>query len=169
MNLNLALFQEHSKEQTEKIVRYIGRNPKRFAELMKLFFNGDYRITQRASWPLSYCVITNPELIKPYLKPLIKNLEKKQIHDAVIRNSLRLLQEIEIPKIYHGRLMSICFENLHSSNCPAAIKAFSLSILHNFTKLYPEILPELKLIIQQRWAIEKPAFRSRAKRILNDW
>ncbi|HMH34312.1 MAG TPA: hypothetical protein VK543_14840 [Puia sp.] len=167
MDLKKTILAEHSKAQTEKIVRYVGNDPKRFAELIKLFFEGEYRITQRAAWPMSYCVRAHPALIKPYFKPLVKNLEKKNLHDAVIRNSLRLLQDIAIPKVYHGRLMTICFDYIQSNEMPQAIKAFSLSILHNFSKQYPEILPELKLIVQERWPHEKAAFRSRGKRILD--
>jgi hypothetical protein len=167
MDLKKTILAEHSKIQTEKIVRYVGDDPKRFAELITLFFEGEYRITQRAAWPMSYCVIANPELIRPYFKTLILNLEKKGLHDAVIRNTLRLLQDIDIPKAYHGRLMSICFDYIQSNDMPSAIKAFSLTILHNLSKQYQEILPELKIIVQERWPHEKAAFRSRGKKILS--
>jgi hypothetical protein len=47
-----------------------------------------------------------------------------------------------------------------------AVKAFSLTILENLCKTYPEILPEIKTIIEARWEEETPAFRSRAGKIL---
>jgi hypothetical protein len=53
MDLLAALTEEHSKAQCNKIVAYIGNDKKKFAELMKLFFEGEYRITQRAAWPMS--------------------------------------------------------------------------------------------------------------------
>src|SRR5687767_12377263 len=109
MDLKATLLEEHSKAQCEKIVRYIGNNKRRFDELMKLFFAGEYRVTQRAAWPMSYCVEDHPELIVPYLKKLIELLEKPVIHDAVQRNIVRLLQNISIPKRYHGRVMNACF------------------------------------------------------------
>ena len=62
--------------------------------------------------------------------------------------------------------MSTCFEFIQSPETPIAIKAFSLSILANLSSLYPDILGELKLIIEEQWEQATPAFRSRAKRIL---
>jgi hypothetical protein len=161
------LLVEHSRKQCDRITAFIGDDKRRFAELMELFFSGEYRVTQRAAWPLSYCVRKYPELIRPYFKPLLDNLAKKNLHNAVIRNSVRLLQEVTIPKKFQGQLMSICFEFIQSNETAIAIKAFSLTILQNMTKQYPEIIPELKLIIDERWEIESAAFRSRAKKILS--
>ena len=88
------------------------------------------------------------------------------MHNAVTRNITRLLQGVKIPKKYHGRIMTICFNFISDINTPVAVKAFSLTILDNFLKGYPEIASELKLIIEERWENETPAFRSRARKIL---
>jgi hypothetical protein len=166
MDILQILRSGHSKKQTDRIVRYIGDDATRFAVLMELFFKGEYRITQRTAWPLSYCVRGYPALIGPYFKPLLDNLSRKDIHVAVIRNTVRLLQDVDIPKKYHGRVMSTCFEFIQLPETPIAVKAFSLTILANLSALYPEILGELRLIIEEQWEHATPAFRSRAKKIL---
>jgi hypothetical protein len=166
MNIKELLIAEHSKKQTDGIVKYIGADAQRFAVLMKLFFAGEYRITQRAAWSISYCVKNHPELIKPYFKKLLDFLQKPGVHNAVARNTVRLLQDIDIPEKYQGQLMSICFDYIQDIKIPAAVKAFSLTILQNLSKKYPEILPELKTIIEEQWPHETPAFKSRAKKIL---
>ncbi|HKH61767.1 MAG TPA: hypothetical protein VKA49_13090, partial [Flavitalea sp.] len=79
---------------------------------------------------------------------------------------IRLLQDITVPKKYHGRIMTICFEFVSDINTPIAVKAFSLTVLDNLSKDYPEIAAELKLIIEERWEHETAAFQSRAKKIL---
>ncbi|HEX9509155.1 MAG TPA: hypothetical protein VF939_01640 [Puia sp.] len=162
------LGEEHSKQQCDRIVKYVGNDKERFAGLMQLFFKGEYRITQRAAWPLSYCVRRHPELIGPYLRPLLDNLSKEKIHVAVIRNTMRLLQDITIPEKYQGRVMSICFDFIQSPETPIAVKAFSLTVLQQLSLQYPDILAELKLIIEEQWDQATPAFRSRAKRILKN-
>src|SRR5580704_589148 len=139
MDLHQLLRSEHSKKQTDRIVRFIGDDKARFAVLIELFFGDEYRITQRAAWPLSYCVRAHPELIGPYFKPLLDNLKRKDIHVAVIRNTVRLLQDVDIPKKYHGRVMSTCFDFIQSVETPIAVKAFSLSILSGLADQYPEI------------------------------
>ena len=166
IDLEQLLRDEHSKKQTDRIVRYIGKDKRRFAVLIRLFFKGEYRITQRAAWPLSYCVRAHPDLISPYFKPLLENLSRKDIHPAVIRNTVRLLQEVSIPKKYHGLVMNSCFGFIRSADTPIAIKAFSLSILGRLAADYPDICGELKLLIQDLWEHATPAIRSRAKKIL---
>jgi hypothetical protein len=126
MDLLKLLQEEHSKKQTDRIVNYIGADKDRFAVLIKLFFKGEYRITQRAAWPFSYCVRHHPELIGPYYTRLLDNLARQDIHIAVIRNTVRLLQDVTIPKRYHGRVMTICFDFTQSPETPIAVKAFSL-------------------------------------------
>ncbi len=160
------LLEEHSKKQCEKIVAYIGNDRDRFAELMKCFFCDEYRLSQRASWPLSFCVSSYPHLIKPYLKKLIDNLSRKGQHDAIMRNTLKLLQNIPIPTKYHGLLMDSCFNFITSPQTAVAIKAFSLTVLGNLSVCYPEITSEIKLVIEEQWEHESSAFRSRARQLL---
>ncbi|HET6256241.1 MAG TPA: hypothetical protein VFE32_19345 [Puia sp.] len=166
MDLLKLLRAEHSRRQTDRIVGYIGDDKERFGQLIRLFFNGEYRITQRAAWPLSYCVRRHPQLIAPYYRQLLDNLGRKDLHVAVIRNTVRLLQDVNIPKRWHGRVMSICFDFVQDPETPIAVKAFSLTILSNLSHDYPEIRGELKLMIEEQWERATPAFRSRARKIL---
>jgi hypothetical protein len=166
MDLTKLLRAEHSKRQCDRIVAYIGSDKERFAQLIELFFRGEYRITQRAAWPLSYCVRRHPQLIAPYYRQLLDNLGRKDIHVAVVRNTVRLLQDVSIPKRWHGRVMSVCFEFVEDPATPIAVKAFALSILSNLSAEYPEIKGELKTLIESQWEQATPAFRSRARKIL---
>ena len=168
MDLRATILAEHSKAQTNKIIKWIGSDQKRFDELFKLFLNDEYRVVQRAAWPLSYCVINHPELIRKHFSKLVKNLGKPNIGDSVKRNTVRLLQHIAIPEEFHGEIMSICFNYISDPQEKVAIKAFSLSILQNLCRQYPEIRQELKTIIEDRWDYETVAFRSRAKKILKE-
>jgi hypothetical protein len=166
MKLRETILKEHSKANCTKIVHWIGADQKRFDELFDLFLQDEYRVVQRAAWPLSYAVIAHPQLIKKHFGKLIRNLNKKDLHDAVKRNTVRLLQDITIPEKFHGEIMNLCFDYIQSPDETAAVKAFSLTILEKFSVQYPGIKNELKTIIEDRWNYEKAAFRSRAKKIL---
>ena len=168
VDLREAILEEHSKAQTNKIIKWIGSDQKRFDELFKLFLNDEYRVVQRAAWPLSYCVINHPELIQKHFTKLVKNLQKPGIGDSVKRNSVRLLQHLSIPAKLHGEIMNICFNYISDPQEKVAIKAFSLTVLQNLSRQYPEIKQELKTIIEDRWDYETIAFRSRAKKILKE-
>jgi hypothetical protein len=168
MNLRETILQEHSKSQTNKIVTWIGNNPVRFDELFHLFLTDEYRVVQRAAWPLSYAALHHPFFIEKQLGKLLKYLKQPNLHDAVKRNTMKILQAIHIPKKYHGLVMDTCFTYISSPNEKAAVKAFSLTILHQLSALYPEIRQELKTIIEDRWNFETPAFKARAKKIINE-
>jgi hypothetical protein len=163
-----ALLAEHSKAQCTKIVAYIGNNQIRFDELFKLFTSTEYRLVQRASWPVSYCVIAHPILIKKHWATLINNLSKPNTHEAVKRNTLRFLEDIEIPKKYHGQLMDYCFTFLNTPTEPIAVKCFAMTVLHNLAKIYPEICTELKVSIEELLPYASAGIKSRATKILKN-
>lgn len=160
-------MKEHSKSQCDKIVQWVGTSQKNFNHLFNLFLNDEYRVTQRAAWPLSYCVIAHPEFINKNFLKLIDNLKKTGLHNSIKRNTVRLLQHVEIPEKFQGDVMDICFNYIQSPSEPVAVKAFSLTVLSNLAKKYPEILPEIKIIIEEQIPHQTAAFRSRAKKVLS--
>lgn len=166
MNLKTEILKEHSKAQCSKIVKWIGSSQQRFDELFGLFLSDEYRIVQRAAWPVSYCVDAHPKLISKHWKELIAYLKKPGLQDAVKRNSMRLMQDIELPEKYHGEIMDICFRYLESPAEAIAVRVFSLSVLANLAKHYPEIKAELKLIIEDQLPHQSSGFKSRAKKVL---
>ena len=166
MNLREQILKEHSKSNCDKIVRWVGKNQQRFDELFYLFLNDEYRVVQRAAWPLSYAVIAHPQLIQKHFDKLLKNLEKPGVHAAVKRNTIRLLQDIEIPRRFQGQVMDLCFKYISEPKEAVATKAFSITVLDNLSASYPEIIPEIKLLVEQRYPHETAAFKSRARKFL---
>ncbi|MEO5681424.1 MAG: hypothetical protein ABIQ88_02220 [Chitinophagaceae bacterium] len=169
MNLREQLLKEHSRTNCDKIVKWIGTNQQRFDALFSLFLSNEYRLVQHAAWPLSYVVIAHPPLIKKNFSRLIANLDKPDIHDAVKRNTMRLLEDIDIPEKQHGRVMDTCFKYISVPGEKPAVKAFSLSVLQKLCVTYPEIIPEIKLLIEENYDRETPAFKSRAKKFLKKY
>ena len=169
MILKAQIFKEHTKQNCWEIVNWVADDPDRFNQLFNLFLNDEYRVSQRAAWPMSLCVIAHPDFIKPYFSALINNLKKPGIHNSIKRNTLRLLQDIEIPAKQEAALMNICFDYILSHKEPVAIKAFSLTVLDNLTKKYPEIIPEIILVIDERMPHETAAFTGRARKLLKKY
>lgn len=167
MNLQKALLSEHSKTHTTKIVNFIGDDPVRFKELMQLFFAPDYRTTQRAAWVMSGCVQNHPSLVMPYLNKMIDNL-KKPVHNAVKRNTVRVLQHIEVPAKLMGKTADTCFELLSTPSEAIAIKAFSMTVLLNITKKQPDLKNELRILIEDQLPYASAGFLSRAKKTLKE-
>lgn len=167
MNIKQALISEHSKKQTTAIVNYIGNDKTRFKELLDIFLTEEYRLNQRAAWPLSNVCIEHPGLAKPYIGKLIKNLSRPGNHDAVIRNTLRIFQDIDIPEKYCGPLLDLCFDYIKNGTLPHAIRTFAITVASNICEKFPELKPELKLLLSELDSFPQPAsITSRMKRAL---
>jgi hypothetical protein len=162
----LLLEKSYSKEMALLVSEYACASKNNFEELVKCFLNNDYRIAQRAAWSLAWAARKKPEMITPYLETLVNQLGRKDVHSAVIRNSVRILEAVEIPEHLHGAVMKNCFEYIENHETPIAIKAFSLTTLFNLSKIYKDIQPELKMIIETLYPNESAAFKGRAKLIL---
>ena len=169
MNLREEILKEHSKKQTLKVANYIGNDKKRFAELMHLFFANQYRVTQRAAWIVSNCFQKYPELLNTYLKPMIKNLEKENLHDAVKRNTLRILQFVSISKDLQGIAFENCMNLFVNTEEPIAVKVFAMTVLANICKHEPDLKNELKIAIEEQLPYGSPGFKSRANKVLKEW
>lgn len=166
MDLASALLKEHSRKQTEKIVKYVGNSPERFADLITVFANGPYRITQRAAWPVSICAENHPDLIGKHLKTLLKLAEDASQHDSVKRNVLRLLQFIPIPSGLQGRIAALAFRSLTDRSEAVAIRVFSMTVLANLCEKFPDMRSELILAIEDDLPYTTAAFHSRARHVL---
>jgi hypothetical protein len=166
MDIRQALMAEHSKRQTMAIVEFIGDDARRFAELMKLIFAGEYRLTQRAAWSMNYCAERRPDLIRPYLPKLLDCLKRDDLHDAVKRNVLRLLQHVEIPQRLTGKAYSHCVDLIDNPYEPVAVRAFALTVAARIAKSEPDLMNELRLIVRKHLPHTSVAFHKRAREVL---
>jgi len=167
MDFKAELQTANSKTTAKKIAAYIGNDPKRFKILMDLFFDKDMRISQRASWPVGFCGEAYPILIYPYLKQMINNLDNP-VHNAVKRNTIRIMGDIELPEDLLGEAADICFRFLDDPKEAIATRVFSMTVCFNITKREPELANELKIIIEDHYPHGSAGFKSRANRILKE-
>lgn len=165
MNLREALLREHSKANTVSLTNEIGTDQQAFDELIALFLGNEYRVTQRAAWVVAHCIEAHPWLVKKHLKSMIENLQNT-VHDAVKRNTIRILQFVEIPEDLLGITAEICFSFLNSAKSPIAIKAHAMSVLFEIVKKYPDLKEELKVSIEEQMPFGSAGIVSRGKRIL---
>lgn len=168
MNLVDLLLSENSRPVYLRIVRYVGNSPARFAELVSVFLKGPYRVTQRASRPLSYCAELHPELVKPHLARIVRSLHAPVQHDSIKRNVLRLLQYVDIPKRLQGEVAGLCFRFLADRKEAIAIRAFAMTVLGRIALKEPGLRNELETIIRDEMPYESSGFNARARRVLKE-
>ena len=167
MDLESEILKEHSKQHSVKIANWIGADAKRFAQLMQLFLSAEYRVVQRSAWIVSLCAEKHPSLIQPWLSKMVRRAGEKDVHDAVRRNVVRVLQFVEIPRKLQGPVVNLCFNFLQSIAAPVAVKVFSMTVLANIARFEPDLKHEVKLAVEQMLPYGSAGFRSRGTKILN--
>jgi hypothetical protein len=165
MDIRASLDEGHSKSITLEIMDYIGTDKKRFSELMTCFFSDENRISQRASWVVGHCGEKHPELIYPYLEEMLDLLEQP-VHNAIKRNTVRIMAEMDVPEELLGRAADICFKLLDDPKEAIAVRVFSMSVLYNIVKKEPELASELRLILEDHYPHGSAGFKSRGRKIL---
>jgi hypothetical protein len=167
MDLRSEILKEHSKAQSLKIAKWIGGDAKRFKQLMDLFLHDEYRVVQRSAWIVSAVGEKHPELLRPHLAAMVKRMTDPEVHVAVKRNVVRVLQFIPIPVKLHGSVMNTCFALLADPKETVAVHCFSMTVLANLAEKYPGIKQELSSIIEEQLQHQPtPGFRARARKLL---
>jgi len=166
MNLREALIVDNSKRMALNIADWIGDDPVRLGALMDLFLHGDYRLTQRAAYPLIFLADRNPKGFKAYLPDMFERV-KDPVHDAVIRNTLRLFQLVDLPEEIEGPVFDSCLHYLQTPRYPVAIRVFAMTILTNLSLKYPELSHEVVPLIRDILEVsDSPGLVSRGKKEL---
>ena len=168
MDLRIALLEAHSRSHTEMLRAWIGRDEGRINELIDLFLNDTYQVVQAAARVLSELALQAPDLVTPFIGPMLQRCNDQGIPVAVKRNVTRILQRIAIPEAHHAAAINLCFGLLADPGETVAVRCFSMGILAQLCGPYPDLKQELKSIISQALEQENPTagFRSKARRVL---
>lgn len=166
MDIRAALLREHSRANAERIAHHIGEDPDRFAELMRCMLKDTVLVGQRASYSMGLVAQATPDLVASYLKDMIATLDLP-VHEAVQRNTVRMLQSCELPTKLHGAIAQKMFGILADPTRSIAQRAFAITVVLRLVKLYPELGEELRLWLEDALIHEPgPAIRSRATKAL---
>lgn len=165
MHLESAILKEHSRKQTDKIAVWVCKDRNRFKALMALLLQGDDKVMQRSAWIARQVAVQRPDWIEPYLRELLFCC-KKQVHPAVKRNVMGILQHLTLPEELQGMAATLCFDFIITPGLPVAIKVFAMTVLYNIAMEQPDMRHELKVVIEEQMEYEKPAFKSRGVKIL---
>ncbi len=165
MDFRKVLFENHSKNQVNRICRYIGNDSVKFNHLMKLVLKDD-EISARASWAAIHAGDGNQQFLNPWLGKMIVLLKKTK-NSSVKRNILRLLENINVPDKHQGELFETGMKLLLSIDEPIAVRTFSITVLYNIAFIHTDLIAELKMVITEVISYnDSAAIQSRGKKTL---
>ncbi len=154
-----------TKSDAKAIARDVIQGKVDIDELMGHFFSDDWVICQKVAWPVGMIADFNPQLLVPYIGQMLENLERP-VHDAVIRNTIRTWQFMDIPEDWEGPIYDKCFDYFSNPKYPVAFRVFAMTVCTDIAMKHPSLAQEIIPIIEDNWDNVSAAWRARGKKEL---
>lgn len=128
-------------------IREIVNHPELFSALMDIALNHPEQKSWRAAYLSDKIHDDYPELILPFIEPIIMQL-KRENNASKKRHFLKLLSMNEIPQEHFGFLVDYCINAFTSAKEPTAIRVHAMQILYNISEMEKELKPEILAIVE---------------------
>lgn len=149
-----------SRKMANTVVDIILQDEQKIEELMTCFFSEHMRTCQYAAWPVGILAEKHPTILLPYISRMVYNMDDAK-HDAVIRNTLRTFQFMQIPEELQSEVYDRCLEYLSNPKYPIAFTAFAMTVCTNIAMQYPELKEEVIAAIDYRMPNGSSGIRAR--------
>lgn len=133
--------------------------------LFELNSDSNPKIAWRSAYIIDMIHDYNRDSIRPYIKWIADAVPDVKNH-SIKRHYCRILTQYDLSEIADGRLVDACFEWLQKQDIPIAVKAHCMMILYNLCESYPELIPELKVVLENLLPYGSKGEVNRAKSIL---
>lgn len=164
MDIRKLLHQEHSLAATLNIASWIEAHPEQIGELMRLYFDDDPELARRAAWAAGTLAKRVPGLFTGFLPDILAHLERPGLHDAIVRNGMKIFEMCGIPETLRGRAASSFFRIVSDPGKAVAIRCYALTALAGICMHEPELIRELELILDKCSPDASAGLRSRIRK-----
>ncbi|MEN8928650.1 MAG: hypothetical protein ABF242_06805 [Flavobacteriales bacterium] len=160
------LSNKASRANSYQVVAMVGTDYDLYKELIGFVVNYESPISEKAAWAMNHCFEEKAGFFEDYLSELVPIIGSEIHTDSVKRNIVKILQFIEIPEKYRAEVIDSCFDLVTNKKTAIAVKAFSLGVLENMVKLYPELKSELVAAIEELLPKASSGLKNRGQHIL---
>lgn len=167
----MDLVQELSSRPTmgrvEAMRAYIGNDTQRFALLIDCLINGDKNVSKYASWLVGPVVELRPHLLDPHYGLILDNLKRPNLPDTIKRCTMKaLFLGGAVPEELQGTALQYAFDFLAKPKTAVSIQVFAMELIFDISKNEPDLLRELKEVIEDGTDTGSAAYKARGRRIL---
>ncbi|MBK3518090.1 hypothetical protein [Carboxylicivirga marina] len=151
-----------------------------FKELAKEFYQSSEKIKlllelnehpkNKIAWRTAYLLDLSHDLNQNVLDEhleLIMQRTPKLTNQSIKRHYMRILSQHDLSEMADGNFLDCCFESLQTEETPIAVKAHCMQIIYDLTKPYPELIPELKAVLENLLPYGSKGEINRARKILS--
>jgi hypothetical protein len=156
MDFKREITKDQSVINAKRLANYIIANKYELKNVTKTIFDDDTNISMRSAWILSHVSMKSPEIIVPLIPQFLNYIRKKDAHPGTVRCILSCIQRINIPGKYCSEIFDYCMDATKNAGMPNAVRAFSITILGNICKNYPELKPEVEMVLNELKTFPQP-------------
>lgn len=166
MDLRSEISQRFGHEKSQFLAHYIVTDEAHFAELIGYVLSDDEEVSKYSCWLISPCMDLAPAIIQPHLGPLIQHLAKPNLVDGTVRSIVKALSKTDIPEDLQGHALQHCFELLLDPQQPVSIQVHAMQTVFNISKNEPDLLRELREVIEAGMPHGTAGYKARGRHIL---
>ena len=160
------LAKKASRVNSFQVVSLVANNAEKYRELIEIIKENNCPYSEKAAWAMNHCHDDGTGFFDEYYPELTQILADKSYSDSVKRNIVRVFQFKQIPEEFQASVINSCFDLVTNKDTAIAVKAFSLGVLENMVKLYPELKNELTACIEDMLPTASSGIKNRGKHIL---
>lgn len=130
-----------------KLADSIGEYPEDFDIIYQLIKDPQTKISWRAAWACEKVFERYPVFLEGKQKELIDFVMKNK-HSGTRRILLSIILELPVPEPFPVDFLDFCFQNMLNQDEAIATQALCIKIAYKLCLVEPELLPELKLYLE---------------------
>lgn len=161
------ILSDSSRKTADAAVRLIEQKPELFGDFLDFSLRDEPQYAMRAARVLALITEKNPSFASSYIIKIMKSLPDIS-NDGLKRDFIKILglYKIDMDDDNLGILVDFCFKWLNASEEKIAIKVYSMDLLFQVCKHYPDMQNELRASIEDQMEKGSGAIRSRGNEIL---
>jgi hypothetical protein len=134
-------------------------------ELMQFLLNGQLREAYIASWIISHAVEMHPEIMDDKAHELCLSCLRQTNEGGIKRNVIRIWQfTLPTDETIQLEILDCAMNMLSDLQQDLAVRVFSITVIENLLKTFPEIQEEVGFLLEREYAQASPSFKVRADR-----
>jgi len=163
-----AILTDSSRSLMDYTASMVGDDQRMFLRALDLAYEQKSPLCMRAARVADLCCERNPELIRPHLVKMVKELPglrdmavKRTFMHILIRHSWVEDEEAM------GKLVDTLFKWLMDDHQAIAVKAYAMAILGNISEILPDLKGEFVLVLEETFPLwDSAALQSAGKKML---
>jgi hypothetical protein len=163
VDLNSILVKGLGKEVTTKVAKQAGADETLFLALLDYAENGTTTQAMKSSWIIGTLATFDPTFPTKYSDRVLAILKAATV-GGVQREMLKTISRVKLKPEVHGSLIDLCFRMLHNHELDVAVKYYSIYIIEDALKVYPELKDELIASLEPQLELYNDSWRKYNKR-----